>query len=650
MINYRSDIDGLRALAVLAVLFFHLDIALFSGGFIGVDIFFTISGFLISGIIFKGLSTNNFSFKSFFIKRALRILPAYTFVLFCTVLIGVFLLTPIAFKELIESAISSSVFLSNIYFLLTQGGYFTNAAHELPLLHTWSLSVEEQFYLVMPLVFLFLYKIPSNFKKLLGLILLFFISALLSYFLTKYNQKIAYYIVLSRAFEFLVGAILAFIILNYRQKLNVNLILNHVLTFTSLILLVVSAIIINEKVAFPSLVALVPCLATALLIFTGLDNRSVTYKILGCPVLVFVGKISYSLYLWHWPIVAYCKYIGVEFTYIVQFTIAVVSFVLAFLSWKFIEQPIRHINGQSKAKMSLMFYVLPCLVVTSFYLIGKNYDFFPERFDSKIIDIELSIKSKPEFGRENCHTSNVEITSNSECFLGDISALNTDVILWGDSHANHFVGVMDELGKQSNLKVQDLTMGNCPPLIGVFVDLPKSRNNCIEKNNNVLAFIKSTQPKYVFFAASWAGYSDEIFTDYPKKTSIDVIQDNLINTIEQLQEMNIKVVVFKMLPRMKKDLSSCYAKMTRFPELHSEYDCQFKNDFKVNELEIFYSNINRLTSESVYFVDVSKFYCVNKLCNTWVNSTPLYRDNNHLNMEGSTLLGRLLSSSNQVVF
>ncbi|MCO4799660.1 MAG: acyltransferase, partial [Colwelliaceae bacterium] len=503
---------------------------------------------------------------------------------------------------------------------------------------------------VMPLVFLLLYKLQSNFKKLSGLILLFVISALLSYILTKYNQKIAYYLVVSRAFEFLVGAILAFLILNYRQKLNVNLLVNHVLTFASLILLVLSAIIIDEKVPFPSLVALVPCLATALLIFTGLDNRSVTYKILGSPLLVFVGKISYSLYLWHWPLVAYCKYVGVEFTYVVQLSIAISSVVLAFLSWKYIEQPVRHIKGQNITKFALALYVFPFVLVTVFYYIGKNYEFFPKRFDSTIIEMEASIKSKPEYGRENCHTSNVEITTNSKCFLGDITASKVDVILWGDSHANHFVGLMDELGKHSSIKIQDITMGNCPPLIDIYVNLPKSRNNCIEKNNNVLSFIQASKPKYVFIAASWGGYSEGTFTDYPSQKSIDVMQNNLINTIEELQKMNIKVVIFKMLPRMKKDLSSCSTKMTRFPNLHKKNECEFDNDFKVNKLDEFYENINELTSYKVGFVDVSKFYCQNKRCNTWIDSTPLYRDNNHLNMKGSELLGRLLASSNQITF
>ena len=146
--DYRADIDGLRAIAVLLVLFFHIEIAFFSGGFIGVDIFFTISGFLITGILLKETSNNNFSFIRFYTRRSLRLLPAYLFLLLVTLFVGVYLLTPLALEDLIKSSIASSLFISNFYFLFEHGGYFSTAAHQLPLLHTWSLSVEEQFYLL----------------------------------------------------------------------------------------------------------------------------------------------------------------------------------------------------------------------------------------------------------------------------------------------------------------------------------------------------------------------------------------------------------------------------------------------------------------------------------------------------------------------
>jgi len=639
---YRADIDGLRAIAVLCVLFFHLDISLFSGGFVGVDVFFTISGFLISGIIIRELVAGPFSFKNFYIRRALRILPAYLFLLLCCIITGYILLTPIAYKELIESAIASSVFLSNIYFLVTQGGYFSSAAHELPLLHTWSLSVEEQFYLIMPIVFVLWFKIKSNKFKIIALFIIFFISLIISYFLTSFNQKVAYYIVLTRIFEFLLGSILAFLAILSPDKIVLKTKLSNILFLISIAMLLFSAIFIDSTVPFPSVTAVVPCLATAILILVGYNPKCISHKVLGNRLLVAVGLISYSLYLWHWPLVAYAKYIGIEFTITVQLTIGLLTFISAFLSWKYIEQSFRHLKGSKKTNIAISLYLVPSVLLFLFYFYGKGNQYFPERFDESIVFSEQSYRSKPEDGRGDCHTGNDVITLNPKCFSGDIKQSEVEVVLWGDSHANHFIGVIDELARSEKLKVQDITMGNCPPIIGLNVNLPGARQYCINKNINTLSYITQLKPEFVVLAGAWAGYSHQDLNVNDDENSLALIEKGLSDTINILQSQNIKVIVFEMLPRMVADKSNCSLKQQQFPSVNSLGSCLFDNTYKTLELRQFYFNIREHVKNKVEFIDVSEFFCEDNVCQTWLDTTPLYRDSNHLNLVSSHLLGKKL--------
>lgn len=639
MKGYRADIDGLRAIAVLCVLFFHLDIALFSGGFIGVDVFFTISGFLITGIVIKEHDKGLFSFTRFYTRRALRLLPAYLFLLLVSLLVGMILLTPIAYKELISSAIASSLFSSNMYFLFTQGGYFSNAAHELPLLHTWSLSVEEQFYLIMPITLLLWLKIRSESKRLWTIFICLIISITFSYVLTEINQKVAYFFVISRAYEFLVGSVLAVGIFKYSHKITPTKSISNIIFVFSMIVLLLTSIYINSKTAFPSITALIPCFATVLLIYSGLNVKCISHKVLGNRLLVQIGLLSYSLYLWHWPIISYAKFIGFDFTVTVQLVITTLSFMGAYVSWRFVEKKVRYANWGQNKRAALSLYVFPCLLLFGFYLVAKQNEFFPKRFTPQIVNIEAAAKSKPELGRESCHTSSLNLDLSDVCKGGDISQNSIKAVLWGDSHANHFIGFLEKVGALSNIEFQSFTMGNCPPLPDVFIDLPGSKNICREKNNVVFNYIIDTKPEIVYLAGSWGGYLDNLAVGDDIKTEIDVMIESIVSVTLQLRDKNIDVVLFKMLPRLAKDLSSCYLKYNMFPDLNPIRQCSFVNNNRVEQLERMYLTLSEKLGTSIRFISVSELFCDNGICNTYLGDMPLYRDNNHLNYEGSKLLG-----------
>lgn len=639
MLGYRADIDGLRAIAVLSVLFFHIDVALFSGGFVGVDIFFTISGFLITSILLKAKQADNFSFRAFYARRALRILPAYLVLVFITIFIGLVLLAPLAYKGLLESAIASSLFSSNLYFLFTLGGYFSAAAHELPLLHTWSLSVEEQFYLIMPFAIVFWFKIASDTKRFLVLIGIFLLSVLVSVILTSIHQKTAYFIVFSRAHEFLIGSILSVLLSQHGRKITPSNVTSNVIFIFSIIALASSTILITAKLAFPSYLAIVPCIATALIIYCGLNERCISHKLLGNRVMVFIGLLSYSMYLYHWPIVSYAKYVGIEFTVTIQIFIVITSFICAYFSWRFVENKVRYSAWCKRSLVAPTLYVAPSLILITFYFYSSINQFYPERFSKEVVLMEKVITSKPEKERTSCHTASLEIDNTVKCQLGNINNNLKTAILWGDSHANHFVGFVDELGKKNNIKIQDITMGNCPPMPGVYIYAQGAGSACIEKNNKVLYYILQNQPDSVFLAGSWGGYLGAYIKASDQQEKVKKVIESLSALIEVFHENNIEVIFFEMLPRKPKSLNSCYLKYNLYPYFNPREQCGFSSlDFFYEEQVSIYQELSYRFGPRLKVISMMDLICENDQCIPYLNETPLYRDNNHLNLIGSRLL------------
>jgi peptidoglycan/LPS O-acetylase OafA/YrhL len=639
--EYRADIDGLRAIAVLFVLFFHLEIGLFSSGFVGVDVFFTISGFLITTIVLKESGCNDFSFGRFYTRRALRLLPAYLFLLLFVIAFSALIMAPIAFGKFLQSAIASGFFVSNFYFLFEQGGYFTTSASELPLLHTWSLSVEEQFYLLMPIALILLQKYCPKRHQFLVLILFLFFSVLCSYFLTDFHQKLAYFVVFSRAHEFLLGSVLSFAILYHKTKFQPSLLVANVIFLLSFLTLCASAMLTINKNEFPGVLALIPCLATCGIIYSGLHAKCLSHKLLGFRPLVFIGLLSYSLYLWHWPIISFLKYSGIELTLLVKFFVLIASFMAAYASWRFIETKVRYAKFKSRQKVAVSLYILPCVCLVLLYSHAQSQSFYPERFDKKIVVAEQAAKSTPELGRETCHSPTLT-KDDSDCVLGIENDYETSAILWGDSHANHFVGFIDVFGKEKNMLIHDVTMGNCPPVASIYINAQGAKQACQDKNTAVLKYILSESPDFVFLAASWGGYllGDNILASSNAK-KIELLSDSLIEVIETLLNNSIKVVLLETVPRTSKNLSSCLLKSKMFPEFTSLSECQFKvsDDIISNELNLYLSLTEQFGSE-LDFISVSDFFCQNGICTSYLEGTPLYRDSNHLTLEGSKLLGQ----------
>jgi len=413
------------------------------GGFIGVDIFFVISGYLITGIVLRQKAESRFSFISFYTSRLRRIVPAYLFLLASVAAAMAVLLIPRDFDTFFDSLKSAAYFNSNSYFS-KQSDYFAPASHELPLLHTWSLAVEMQFYLLLPAL---LVLVPTRFvKATLGLIatLLFMYSAFL---LANGEKQSVYFSLLARIPEFLVGAFLAaFGDISGRSSYR------NIKAWIGLILVSLSFTLISEETTYPGLLALAPGIGTALLISA---SGSTFNNWLASRPAAFIGAISYSLYLWHWPVLAGFRYYYemYELSAAVLLACAVLIVSLSIASYVLIENPLRRVNGRKGALNLTAFTAIAFLAV----IISKTIN----PIVTKPLPVEMTRYAAPE---DICHGQIV-----GECLRGDVTA-DKEVLLLGDSHAaqlNHFA---DKMGKALGMRVRVITASSCVPLDGFDAD------------------------------------------------------------------------------------------------------------------------------------------------------------------------------------
>jgi peptidoglycan/LPS O-acetylase OafA/YrhL len=452
--DYRREIDGLRALAVLPVILFHAGFQTFSGGFVGVDIFFVISGYLITSIILAEMEAGTFTLANFYERRARRILPALFFVMLVCLPFAWFLLLPSEMKDFSKSLIAVSAFASNILFWRTSA-YFDTAAELKPLLHTWSLAVEEQYYVLFPLFLMLFWKLGKR-GILLTLGLVFISSFALAQWAAYAKPAAAFFLLPTRSWEFIVGAFAAFYISQANRK-NFPRNLSELSSWLGVALIFFSVFTYTKATPFPGVYALVPTLGTVLIILFATQQTSVG-KILGNKAFVGIGLISYSAYLWHQPLLSFARHKGVtSYDKEVLFLLITAIIVLAYLSWKFIEAPFRNKSVVSK-KSIFVFAFLGSLIFALFgsYAINKNGDLgkwtieqkrFLDYFENDLPEWRYTIKKGLlEANRIDCDfydiplsrtgkSTNVPVENiSNNCFTKQLEQSKV-VFIWGDSHA-----------------------------------------------------------------------------------------------------------------------------------------------------------------------------------------------------------------------
>ncbi|MBU3630086.1 acyltransferase family protein [Polynucleobacter sp. AP-Melu-500A-A1] len=462
-INYRQDIEALRGFAVLSVLLFHAGFDLFQGGFLGVDIFFVISGYLITKtLIDEQLKNNNINYISFFIRRARRIFPALIFTLFLSTLLAIIFFSTSLLSQYGNSLIFASLSASNIYFY-TQSGYFDASSYVKPLLHTWSLGVEEQFYLLWPIFMGMVLSFRSKLKDLLPFLILAIglLSLLGAQYMISKSQAASFFIMPFRVFEFALGGLLYWVNLDKFKKLS------NLLFIFALALLIYSIFFFNEKMLFPGFNALVPCMGAALFISANKQKNLVSlYKYLGFS---FLGKISYSLYLVHWPIVVFWG-IGFnvsKYTLLDSLLILTASIVISSISYYFVESPFRRIRSKNSSfiiKCFILFSILIMIGLSQSFNNGwdwrpwRPYEILSSDQVKKEKELRFSVRQKIciEKGWDKCD---------------DIDPNKKNVLIIGDSHSidalNAFVSEFSDLNYSLS------TLPGCPPYGNIELIAPK---------------------------------------------------------------------------------------------------------------------------------------------------------------------------------
>lgn len=464
-VKYRSDIDGLRAVAVISVVLFHINKSWLPGGFVGVDIFFVISGYLITKIIYQDMTAGSFSYASFYKRRIKRILPVFFTVVIIVTVASSLVMLPADFLYYMKTVGSTLIFSSNMYFGYGVD-YFSPNTDEYPLLHTWSLAVEEQYYILFPTFLILLMKILKGKRGLVNaMILLCVFSVAISCSLHLFPSwvKYNYYWLPSRAYELMIGSVTA-IAVRKAEAIESN---GSVFSAIGAAMIAISLTFISESPGFPGFFAIIPCVGTALILASGGREAGFINKILSFKPVVMVGLISYSLYLWHWPVLSLMRYISNDGSLTpIQIVIAiVVMFVLSYLSWMFIENPVRKSN-YGLLRSFVIFFICPSLILGFFVYGSIKSEGYPQRFgvNTKQMVLESTYMTTPF-----CH--NTEI---GNCIFGDKSK-KPDTYMMGDSHAGHYSPMLDEVGKKLGFSFVAKTVDACYPLIDVNGQFPSKK-------------------------------------------------------------------------------------------------------------------------------------------------------------------------------
>lgn len=503
-LKYRPEIDGLRAIAVISVILYHADVHGFSGGFVGVDIFFVISGYLITSIILRDINKEAFSFILFYERRARRLLPVLFFVVFSCIPLSWMFMLPEELKDFSQSLVGVAVFASNVFFWL-KSGYFEASSELKPLLHTWSLGVEEQFYLVFPLLFIFL--LHFRYKIMLSVIvILTVVSFISSEFGSLHFINANFYFVFTRAWELLLGVIVALLLTkNIRRK-------SDILSLFGACAIGVSIIFYDENLPYPSKFTLLPVVGT-LLIITFTTKQAVLYKILGNKVAVGLGLISYSAYLWHQPIFTFFKLYSnvisvIEISLMIAFTL-----ILSMLTWKFVEVPFRQPN---KINSNIIFFgsVLCTIILIVIGLLGHINSGFKDRFPRGI-----QTKYVPESEKQ----ASICNYDKDYCIRGNLLS-DKKLFVFGDSHADRlFETIVDNYGKK--FKIYLTWDRSC------FLGNPKWQPNLgsdpisCEKKREIVSELLSEKFDVIMQSQFWINedYLFQNYNDYKKVLSEQIL-------------------------------------------------------------------------------------------------------------------------------
>jgi peptidoglycan/LPS O-acetylase OafA/YrhL len=627
--QYRREVDGLRTLAVVPVILFHAGFNFFSGGFVGVDIFFVISGYLITTILVSEKEYGTFSLINFYERRARRILPALFVVMFFCLPCAWLWLLPQDMERFARSLVAVSTYTSNILFWF-ESGYFDTSAEFKPLLHTWSLAVEEQYYLFFPIFLTLIWKLG---RKNIFVILVFI--SILSLGVAQWGASAkpasTFYFLPTRAWEFLIGSLVSLYLGSKRPP--DNRFINEVSSFTGLTLIIFSIFFFNKQTPFPSFYTLAPTVGAALIILSASPQTAVG-KLLGTKAFVGVGLISYSMYLWHQPLFAFARHGTTdEPSKLLMSTLILATAVLGYISWRFIERAFRSKEEYTQrfifrwSAIGSIFFILVGLAQIN-YKYKTYWEVLNPTYQNLPVALETgALKECPK--PHSMPTIACKVHGSGK----------TRVVLWGDSHAG---ALASEIPNIEGVEFYVLTLQGCPPLLGVrrFDGLGSSINcNKISVLNSYAEYIKAVNPNFVILAGRWTLYingwqnngalnpqhhflstSDSESEPKPFTERKTIFEEQLKTTIKYFSPKS-KVLIVSQAP----DFSNYGFKgMERFNVSAPVAEINHWHEGELDVLE----RMRQL--DGLIVIDSKSPFCNSSVCQTREHGVLLYTDDNHL--------------------
>ena len=633
--RYRADIDGLRAIAVLAVILFHLDPVWLPGGYVGVDIFFVISGYLISLIIEREVEDGRFTFSDFYARRVRRIIPALTVVILSTVVTFQFVFSPGDLETLVESAVYAQFFLSNVYFaFIADASYFSDEAHAQALLHLWSLAVEEQFYLFWPLLLLLGLRSDRPRGFLIVLSTLCILSFLFGEVIYHADPMTAYYMLPSRIGEFALGTLVA--LLQTRGALSAVLTRPAMAAGVMLLgfaMIAWSLISLTPESVFPGVNALLPAGGAALIILGGIASPWPA-RILGHSLPVFIGRISYSAYLWHWPIIVGIRYVEGEMDLAQKALAFTATLALATLTYHLIETPFRRKTlplGRAFLRYALapglaLLLVNAGLRATDGHGVFAFWPGFKERYERQVDGLSPNFRADYVCQRPLLSESDVR---DPDCITGAASDEEPAVLLLGDSKAAHLAGLLGKVGEHTGDAIRNIAHSACAPV--VYDPARFSAGKYVKTCEQSAAVVWSAVQGYqkVVLSANWASYL---------KRADETFEQALIETIQVLKGRGIEPALVGEVPYFPGYDRECYVIKLKLDFV----DCDERARAPRSLIAEANRRIQKIAETTgVAYFDVADLLCDRTTCSAQIDGDPIYYDAGHLSIDGSVRVGEM---------
>lgn len=643
-IAYRPELDGLRAVAVTAVVAYHAKLGPAPGGFVGVDVFFVISGYLISSLIMADVKARRFSMLAFYERRIRRLLPALLAVIAACLAAGYWRMTPDDFVLLGRTALAALGFHSN-FWLAGRAGYFMPQSEMLPLLHTWSLGVEAQFYLIAPLLFLFGARAG---RRAIGIIFwpLLAVAFFASVAGASTDSERAFYLFQTRAFELMIGVGLGLSLVPEITSSRAR----EAVSLLGLLMIGAAVVFYTPDMEFPGIAVLLPCIGAALFLHCARSGEALTGtgRLLATAPFVAIGIVSYSLYLWHWPMLAFAEYEWPgQLAWTSRLAICAAALIMAFASYRWIEQPAR--RSQFFLTRTRVFaggvgtaLVLAALVLAALAQAIVVFRGLPSRLPPDIAAFAEEV-SRAREGSSPCRSKGTS-SPREICTLGSETA-PPSFLIWGDSHALTLASEINSLASSRGVAGVLVGRGGCPPLFERGASAALDKSKCRGNVDLVEQAIEKNAIHTVVLIARWAAYMEPRKVAGPLEASVsedDELRHLLLRTVTRLTQRGITVTVIGPIPELPLHLPTAMIK-TRMKGDAFKLELDYGSFLARQERTL--SMLERLAQlPNVSVVYPHHLLCSDRLCATVENDFPLYSDDNHLNWRGTAKLAQLLDT------